>query len=64
MEKETAMNFDTNTYFELNGTLVRFWKDHGITDKEDKIAYLERLVKWYKSSGYVILDRKRNEQES
>ena len=51
------MNFDTSTYFELSGVLVRFWKDHGVTDKEERIAYLERLLKWYKQMGYVVLDK-------
>lgn len=64
MDKETAMKFDTTTYFELNGVLVRFWKDHGITDQDLKIAYLERMLKWYRRMGVVVLDRKRNEQES
>lgn len=57
MDKETAMKFDTNTYFELNGTLVRFWKDHGVTDQDLKIAYLERMLKWYKRMGVVVLDK-------
>lgn len=64
MDKETAMNFDTTTYFELNGVLVRFWKEHGVTDQDLKIAYLERMLKWYRRMGVVVLDRKRNEQES
>ena len=64
MDKETAMRFDTTTYFELNGVLVRFWKEHGVTDQDLKIAYLERMLKWYKRMGVVVLDRKRNEQES
>lgn len=57
MDKETAMKFDTTTYFELNGTLVRFWKEHGVTDQDLKIAYLERMLKWYKQMGYVVLDK-------
>lgn len=56
MDKEIAMKFDTTTYFELNGVLVRFWKEHGITDQDLKIAYLERMLKWYKRMGIVVLD--------
>jgi hypothetical protein len=51
------MNFDTNTYFELNGTLVRFWKDQGITDQDLKITYLERLLNWYKKKGNAVQDK-------
>ncbi len=57
MDKETAMKFDTTTYFELSGVLVRFWKEHGITDKDLKIAYLKRMLKWYNQRGYVVLDK-------
>ncbi len=60
MDKETAMKFDTTTYFELNGVLVRFWKDHGVTDQDLKIAYLERMLKWYKRMGVVVLDKTDN----
>lgn len=63
MDKETAMKFDTTTYFELNGVLVRFWKDHGVTDKDLKIAYLERMLKWYRGMGIVVLDNA-NESEN
>lgn len=57
MDKETAMKFDTTTYFELSGVLVRFWKERGITDKDLKIAYLERMLKWYKRMGIIVLDK-------
>lgn len=60
MDKETAMKFDTTTYFELNGVLVRFWKDHGVNDQDLKIAYLERMLKWYKRMGVVVLDKTDN----
>jgi hypothetical protein len=50
------MKFDTTTYFELNGTLVRFWKEHGITDQDLKIDYLERLLNWYKKKGNAVQD--------
>ena len=57
MDKETAMKFDTTTYFALNGVLVRFFKEKGVKDKEEMIMYLERILKWYKKMGYATLDK-------
>lgn len=51
-----SKDFNAGTYTDLNGTLVRFWKDHGVKDKKTRIYYLERMLKWYKRMGYVTLD--------
>lgn len=56
-DTEIKMKFDTNTYFALNGVLVRFFKEQGVKDKEEMIVYLERILKWYKKMGYATLDK-------
>lgn len=50
-----SKDFNAATYTDLNLTLVRFWKDHGVKDKNTRIYYLELMLKWYKRMGYVTL---------
>lgn len=49
-------DFDESKFLELNSTLIKFWKENNITNHRDRIAYLERMVNWYKKAGNVTLD--------
>ena len=50
-------------FLDLNGVLVKFWKEQGRPDKEIKIELLERMLNWYKKMGYVTLDKQEQPSE-
>lgn len=45
-------------FLELNGVLVRFWREQGRPDTKVRIALMERMLNWYRNGGTITMDRK------
>ena len=43
-------------FLDLNGVLVRFWKERGRPPKEVKADLLEKMLEWYRKKADAVPD--------